>query len=281
METATPPTESDRSNRQTERIRSVPWRFLAFPAFVSEGAAYMRLMAGDPLEEIPHEKREALREALAALVREGVALTVRVLRERAGAKTEHAGVVLAAYRSGKFALERAPRPPAVVAPPPAAPVAPVAPLLVGPRDTAPPAPALPPPGAPAPTAEQLASLVACVDSHEKSLDATREVMRAVAMGMTCPHCEAAYSIDQKAARLLIDGLGEARQAIKGAALEGDGEVDTLLPATSEAVDLVRLFEAITSDERRAAVLSYAQHELAADEASGPRALGQASTGGTG
>jgi hypothetical protein len=244
----------------------------------------MRTMA-DPLEEIPREKLDALREALAALVREGVSLTVRVLRERAGAKTEHAGLVLAAYRAGKFSLDvqrPAPRAvtPAAPAPPPSPP-----PIFVGPRSTDPPAPA-PPPSPGAPTAEQLAGLVACVDSHEKSLDATREVMRAIALGMTCPACGGDYAIDQKAARLLIDGLGEARQAIKGAALEGGEEIESFLPCTDEAFPLVEAFEGIEDDAARASVLAFAIEQLALDRARRPSldtggADGaQATTGGT-
>jgi hypothetical protein len=212
----------------------------------------------DHVSEIPTETLSEIRGALAAMVREGVDLSVSRLQERSRAKRQFAGWVLAAYRAGKFPLE-VPRP----APAPA----PV--LFVGPRATDAP-PLSVPTGAP--TAEQLAALVAGVDSHEKALDATREVMRAAALG--------AAFLDPKLATLLLDGLREARQSIKGKALEGGEQIEDFMPATAEAVELVGVFEGITDDARRAGVLSFARRELETDVLVGPRALGQVTTGGT-
>lgn len=198
------------------------------------------------VDEIPPEKLADLRGALQEMVRERVDLTVRRLRERARAQMAHAGLVLAAYRAGRFPLE-APPPPKVAAASPPAP----APEVLG-----------------APTAQQLASLVSGVDSHEKALDATREVMRAVALGL-----------DAKVAGLLLDGLKEARQSIKGKATEGGDEVDDLLPATAEARELVLVFEGIADDARRRGVLEHARSVLEADRAAGPQAITATASGG--
>lgn len=217
----------------------------------------------DEVEGVPAEKLPPLREALAAMVRDGMKLGVRPLRERAKAKTEHAQAVLAAYRAGRFSLE-APRP----APAPTEPVAPgptVTELLEPQghggalrRATA----EDPPPNAA--TAQQLSVLVAGIDSHEKALDVTREVARARIEG----------TIGEKLADFLLEAIKEARQSIKGAAQEGGDEVEDLRPCTAEGAELVAVFEGITDDARRERVLAFVRAELAADEAAGPRALGQ-------
>lgn len=203
------------------------------------------MAAEDPLAGVPPDRLEELRLALAAMLREGVDLSVRRLRERAAAKSQHAQHVLAAYRAGRFPID---------APPPARPAPVVPPPAIA-------APAARPPEASPP--ESLAEMVAGVDSHERALAATKEVMRAVA----------ANELSGKVAALLLDGLREARQSIKGVAQEGNEEVEDLLPCTREAAELVRVFEGITSDERRSSVLAFAARELEADALTGPQALG--------
>lgn len=217
---------------------------------------------GDPLDDIPTEKLERLRSELATMLREKVDLSVRRLRERAQAQTQHAQIVLAAYRAGRFPLE-VPRPAPAPAPP--APGPPVverlepqghggalrrAEAIEGPTSAA--------------TSQQLSALVAGVDSHEKALDVTREVARAAIEG----------TIGGKLAEFLLDAIREARQSIKGAASEGGDEVEDLRPCTAEGAELVRVFEGITADDRRERVLAFVRAELAADEAAGPRAIGQ-------
>lgn len=215
-------------------------------------------MAG--LDEIPPDKLEDLRVALATMLREGVDLAVRRLRERAGAKTSHAGAVLAAYRAGRFAVDL-PKPPAV-----AAPVAPPAPVVaagdVAGDDSPPPTPA------------DLARLVEAVRRakpearHEATLVATTEIMRAHLLGV----------VNEKTARLIKEGMGEARQAIKGAAAEVVSVVEDVRPCTLEGAELVVDFEGIASDERRAGIRAFVRRELEADQISGPSALGQLAAG---
>lgn len=199
-------------------------------------------MAG--LDEIPPDKLEALRVALATMLREGVDLSVRRLRERAEAKTLHAQGVLAAYRAGRFAVDPPPRP--ALATRPVAAAASSAPV----ED--------------APPCNSLEGLVEGVDDHEKALAATQQLMARVARG----------EVDLKLAGFLLDALKEARQSIKGKATEGGDEVEDVRPCTLEGAELVALFEGITSEERRAGILVFARRELEADQATGPSALGQ-------
>lgn len=228
-------------------------------------------MPSDPLDDIPPEKLERLRTELAGMLREKVDLSVRRLRERAQGQTQHAQLVLAAYRAGRFPLE-VPRPATIPAtiPPAAAGAGPEtwdSPTRRTPGRPAADAgsPAAAPRPIAAPTAAQLSDLVAGVDTYQKALDVTREVMRARAEG----------TIDDKLGEFLLAGIREARQSIKGAASEGDEEVEDLRPCTAEGAELVAVFEGIADDARRERVLAFVRAELAADEAAGPRALGQA------
>lgn len=203
-------------------------------------------MAG--LDEIPPDKLEALRVALATMLREGVDLSVRRLRERAEAKTLHAQGVLAAYRAGRFAVDPPPRPALATRPVAAAASSP---------------PVEEDATAPTPS-HSLEGLVEGVDDHEKALAATQQLMARVARG----------EVDLKLAGFLLDALKEARQSIKGKATEGGDEVEDVRPCTLEGAELVALFEGITSEERRAGILAFARRELEADQATGPSALGQ-------
>lgn len=194
--------------------------------------------SGTGLEGVPADALEALRGALAAMLGRGDKVTVRRLASLARARTQHAQLVVAAHRAGK--------------------------LLVTP---VPPADGAAGAGEDLEelTPERLAELVQDVDSHEAHLRAASHVTRAIALGKVSP----------VVGKALLDALKETRQGIKGAAAESQDDLEQLVPCTEEGARLIAVFEAITSDERRARLLELARAELALDLEEGRNAMGVA------
>lgn len=188
------------------------------------------------LEGVPAEALEALRGALAAMLGRGDKVTVRRLASLARARTQHAQLVVAAYRGGKLAVT--PTPPTDGA----------GDVDLDEKELTP---------------ELLAEQLQDVDSHEAHLKAAGVVMRAIALGKVSP----------AVGKALLDVLKETRQGIKGAAAEGAGELEQLVPCTAEGAQLVALFESITSDARRAAIVEHVRAQLALDLIEGPNAMG--------
>lgn len=210
-------------------------------------------------ESVPPEQREAVRHALAGLLKakangRAKSPSVRTVRDVAQVGQRVAMKLVKVYKAGlapdpgeKGAwsgdLAGAPSPPVPTSPRQAE---------AGPGDP-PPAPAeaveKKAPGRPLTTSdeiEELAGMAGRVETHADAREVLRYASRLAVLG----------TLPQPRVRALKEVLAEARQYLRDERQDPGGAVERTFFASPEAVDVIRAFEGIVSEERRAEVVEF-------------------------
>lgn len=237
---------------------------------------------------ISPELRERVREAVAGVLRQRAAGQrvngklvrpgVNNVRALAGVKQSHVAALVRIYKSnlapdpmqrGSWAGPRDPSKPAVAergaevddlggaAPAGSTPAAGVGP----PQEVAAPAGEAPPvkQGRPRKRSDDLAALIRSIETHQDAIKALIEAAGLAAEG----------KLAKTQADAIKSLIGEARAHLKDERDAPKDTTDRVLFLGPSAVDVVRLWEGIVSDERRARILEFLLAEFRADEIEHP------------